>query len=166
MSRLKRWSKELAVLVLLVAVVSLGMDWLRSPQAPSDWSDTPLQTLTGETVSLQAMSQNKPLLIYFWATWCGVCKFTSPSVNQLAQEGENVLTVALRSGDTPQLERWLSKKGYQLPVVNDSSGQLSAQWQVSVTPTLVILYQGKMVQHTSGWSSYWGMKLRLWLAAF
>lgn len=166
MSRLKRWSKELAVLVLLVAVVSLGMDWLRSPQAPPDWSDTPLQTLTGETVSLQAMSQNKPLLIYFWATWCGVCKFTSPSVNQLAQEGENVLTVALRSGDTPQLERWLSKKGYQLPVVNDSSGQLSAQWQVSVTPTLVILYQGKMVQHTSGWSSYWGMKLRLWLAAF
>lgn len=150
MSRLKRWSKELAVLVLLVAVVSLGMDWLRSPQAPSDWSDTPLQTLTGETVSLQAMSQNKPLLIYFWATWCGVCKFTSPSVNQLAQEGENVLTVALRSGDAPQLERWLSKKGYQLPVVNDSSGQLSAQWQVSVTPTLVILYQGKMVQHTSG----------------
>ncbi|PHZ28636.1 protein disulfide oxidoreductase [Yersinia bercovieri] len=166
MSRLKRWSKELAVLVLLVAVVSLGMDWLRSPQAPSDWSDTPLQTLSGETVSLQAMSQNKPLLIYFWATWCGVCKFTSPSVNQLAQEGENVLTVALRSGDAPQLERWLSKKGYQLPVVNDSSGQLSAQWQVSVTPTLVILYQGKMVQHTSGWSSYWGMKLRLWLAAF
>ncbi|MGP6377993.1 protein disulfide oxidoreductase [Yersinia bercovieri] len=166
MSRLKRWSKELAVLVLLVAVVSLGMDWLRRPQAPPDWSDTSLQTLTGETVSLQAMSQNKPLLIYFWATWCGVCKFTSPSVNQLAQEGENVLTVALRSGDAPQLERWLSKKGYQLPVVNDSSGQLSAQWQVSVTPTLVILYQGKMVQHTSGWSSYWGMKLRLWLAEF
>ncbi|MBS0054831.1 protein disulfide oxidoreductase [Yersinia sp. Marseille-Q3913] len=166
MSRLKRWGKELAVLVLLLAVVSLGMDWLRSPQAPPDWSDTPLQTLTGETVSLQAMSQNKPLLIYFWATWCGVCKFTSPSVNQLVQEGENVLTVALRSGDAPQVERWLSKKGYQLPVVNDPSGQLSAQWQVSVTPTLVILYQGKMVQHTSGWTSYWGMKLRLWWAAF
>ncbi|CNL30846.1 protein disulfide oxidoreductase [Yersinia aleksiciae] len=166
MSRLKRWGKELAVLVLLVAVVSLGMDWLRSPQAPPDWSDTPLQTLTGERVSLQAMSQDKPLLIYFWATWCGVCKFTSPSVNQLVQEGENVLTVALRSGDASQVERWLSKKGYQLPVVNDPTGQLSAQWQVSVTPTLVILYQGKMVQHTSGWTSYWGMKVRLWLAAF
>ncbi|AKP32533.1 protein disulfide oxidoreductase [Yersinia aleksiciae] len=166
MSRLKRWGKELAVLVLLVAVVSLGMDWLRSPQAPPDWSDTPLQTLTGESVSLQAMSQDKPLLIYFWATWCGVCKFTSPSVNQLVQEGENVLTVALRSGDASQVERWLSKKGYQLPVVNDPTGQLSAQWQVSVTPTLVILYQGKMVQHTSGWTSYWGMKVRLWLAAF
>ncbi|CNK24029.1 putative metal resistance protein [Yersinia mollaretii] len=162
MSRLTRWGKELAVLVLLVAVVSLGMDWLRSPQLPPEGADTAWQTLAGESVSLQAMSQDKPLLIYFWATWCGVCKFTSPSVNQLVQEGENVLTVALRSGDAPQVERWLSKKGYQLPVVNDPTGQLSAQWQVSVTPTLVILYQGKMVQHTSGWTSYWGMKLRLW----
>ncbi|AVX37432.1 protein disulfide oxidoreductase [Yersinia massiliensis] len=166
MSRLKRWGKELVVLVLLVAVVSLGMDWLRSPQAPSDWSSTPLQTLTGETVSLQAMSQDKPLLIYFWATWCAVCKFTSPSVNQLVQEGENVMTVALRSGDGPQVEHWLRKKGYQMPVINDATGQLSAQWQVSVTPTLVVLYRGKMVQHTSGWTSYWGMKARLWLAAF
>ncbi|ATM95077.1 putative metal resistance protein [Yersinia frederiksenii] len=165
MSRLKRWGKELAILLLIVAVVSLGMDWLRSPQAPADWPDTALQTLAGKRVSLQEMSQEKPLLIYFWATWCGVCKFTTPSVNQLVQEGENVLTVALRSGDAAQVERWLSKKGYQLPVINDPQGQLSAQWQVSVTPTVVILYQGKMVQHTSGWTSYWGMKLRLWLAS-
>ncbi|WP_145552152.1 protein disulfide oxidoreductase [Yersinia mollaretii] len=165
MSRLRRWGKELAVLVLLLAVVSLGMAWLRSPQPPPEGADTAWQTLAGETVSLQAMSQDKPLLIYFWATWCGVCKFTSPSVNQLVQEGENVLTVALRSGDAPQVERWLSKKGYQLPVVNDPNGQLSAQWQVGVTPTLVIIYQGKMVQHTSGWTSYWGMKLRLWWAS-
>ncbi|MFA3779703.1 protein disulfide oxidoreductase [Yersinia sp. 1652 StPb PI] len=166
MSRLKRWGKELVILLVLVTVVSLGMDWLRSPQVPADWGDVSLQTLEGQTVSLKAMSQDKPLLIYFWATWCGVCKFTSPSVNQLVQEGENVMTVALRSGEAPQLERWLTKKGYRLPVINDPRGELSAQWQVSVTPTLVILYQGKMVQNTSGWSSYWGMKLRLWLASF
>ncbi|AJJ09745.1 redoxin family protein [Yersinia rohdei] len=166
MNRLKRWSKELAVLLLLVAVVSFTLDWLRSPQPPADWPDTALQTLSGERVSLQEMSQEKPLLLYFWATWCGVCKFTTPSVNQLVEEGENVLTLALRSGDAAQVERWLSKSGYQLPVINDPQGQVAGQWQVNVTPTVVILYQGKMVQHTSGWSSYWGMKLRLWLAFF
>ncbi|CNH24273.1 putative metal resistance protein [Yersinia thracica] len=166
MKRLKRWGKELLVLLLLAAVVSFAMDWLRSPQAPTDWPDTPWQTLAGKTVSLQEMSQERPLLIYFWATWCGVCKFTTPSVNQLVQEGENVLTVALRSGAPAQVETGLRKKGYQLPVINDPQGQLSAQWQINVTPTVVILYQGKMVQHTSGWTSYWGMKLRLWLASF
>ncbi|HDM8436786.1 TPA: protein disulfide oxidoreductase [Yersinia enterocolitica] len=166
MNRLKRWGKELLVLLLLVAVVSVAMDWLRSPQASADWPDTPWQTLAGKTVSLPEMSQEKPLLIYFWATWCGVCKFTTPSVNQLVQEGANVLTVALRSGDPAEVETWLRKKGYQLPVINDPHGELSAQWQINVTPTVVILYQGKMVQHTSGWTSYWGMKLRLWLASF
>ena len=166
MSRLKRWGKELVILLALVTVVSLAMDWLRSPQVPANWSDMSLQTLAGQTVSLKAMSQEKPLLIYFWATWCGVCKFTSPSVNQLVQEDENVMTVALRSGEAPQLERWLAKKDYRLPVINDPRGELSAQWQVGVTPTLVILYQGQMVQNTSGWTSYWGMKLRLWLASF
>lgn len=166
MNSLKRWGKELMVLLLLVVVVSLAMDWLRSPQAPTNWSDTSRQTLAGKVVSLSEMSQEKPLLIYFWATWCGVCKFTTPSVNQLVQEGENVLTVALRSGDPAQVETWLRKKGYPLPVINDPQGELSAQWQINVTPTVVILYQGKMVQHTSGWTSYWGMKLRLWLASF
>ncbi|CNJ81412.1 protein disulfide oxidoreductase [Yersinia aldovae] len=166
MNRLKRWGKELVILLLLIAAVSLGMDWLRSPQVPADWGDVPLQTLAGQTVSLKEMSQEKPLLIYFWATWCGVCKFTTPSVNQLVKEGENVLTVALRSGEAPQLERWLAKKGYQLPVINDPRGELSARWQIGVTPTLVILYQGNMVQNTSGWTSYWGMKLRMWLATF
>ena len=110
MNRLKRWGKELMVLLLLVVVVSVAMDWLRRPQAPANWPDTPRQTLAGKAVSLSEMSQEKPLLIYFWATWCGVCKFTTPSVNQLVQEGENALTVALRSGDSAQVETWLRKK--------------------------------------------------------
>ncbi|PYA56163.1 protein disulfide oxidoreductase, partial [Serratia marcescens] len=44
-------------------------------------------------------------------------------------------------------------------------GTLSAQWQIGVTPTFVVVSQGKVVQSTTGWTSYWGMKLRLWWAA-
>lgn len=62
MNRLKRWSKELLVLVLLAVVVSFAMDWLRSPQAPAGWPDTPWQTLAGKTVSLQEMSQENRCL--------------------------------------------------------------------------------------------------------
>ena len=98
------------MLALLVAVVSLGMDWLRSPQIPSDWSSTSLQTQTGKTVYLQVMSQDKPLLSNFWATWCAICKFTSSGVNQLVQEGENVVTVALRYVNRASVKHWLRKK--------------------------------------------------------
>jgi hypothetical protein len=75
-----------------------------------------------------------------------------------------VLTVALRSGDDAQVAKWLAGKRVALPVVNDPRGELSAQWQIGVTPTLVIISKGQVVQSTTGWTSYWGMKLRLWWA--
>lgn len=165
MARLKRWARELLVLALIVLVATFAMDWLRAPQAPPAFNNQMLETLDGERVSLAQLSESKPLLVYFWASWCAICRFTTPNVAKLVANGGNVLTVALRSGDNQQVERWLARKQLQLPVVNDQLGALSAQWQVGVTPTFVFISQGKVVQSTTGWTSYWGMKLRLWWAA-
>jgi thiol-disulfide isomerase/thioredoxin len=131
---------------------------------PATFDSTPLQTLDGQSVTLNAFSEERPLLLYFWASWCAVCRYTTPSVAQLVGEGENVMTIALRSGDPQEVSRWLARKQVQLPVVNDASGELSRNWQIGVTPTLVVLYQGEVVSSTTGWTSYWGMKLRLWWA--
>ena len=164
MARLRRWTRELLILLLIVLVAAFGMDWLRAPQAPAAFDSQVLTTLNGEQVSLAQLSQDKPLLVYFWDSWCGVCRFTTPYVARLVGEGDNVLTVALRSGDDSQVAQWLAGKRVTLPVVNDPRGELSAQWQIGVTPTLVIISKGQVVQSTTGWTSYWGMKLRLWWA--
>jgi len=164
MAKLRRWGRELLILLLIVLAVVMAMDWLRAPQAAVAFDAQALTTLSGERVSLAQRSRDKPLLVYFWASWCGVCRFTTPYVARLAEEGGNVLTVALSSGDDLQVEQWLARKRLTLPVVNDPHGELSAQWQVGVTPTLVVISQGKVVQSTTGWTSYWGMKLRLWWA--
>lgn len=164
MAKLRRWGREFLILLLIVLAVVMAMDWLRAPQAPVAFDAQALTTLSGERVSLAQLSRDKPLLVYFWASWCGVCRFTTPYVARLAEEGGNVLTVALRSGDDLQVEQWLARKRLTLPVVNNPHGELSAQWQVGVTPTLVVISQGKVVQSTTGWTSYWGMKLRLWWA--
>lgn len=71
-------------------------------------------------------------------------------VARLAAEGENVMTVALRSGDDAEVARWLARKGVDFPVVNDANGALSAGWEISVTPTLVVVSQGRVVFTTSG----------------
>ena len=116
-------------------------------------------------VSLAAMSHERPLLLYVWATWCGVCRYTTPSVAALANDGGNVMTVALRSGDNAALARWLAHKKMALPTINDASGQLSQRWEVQVTPTLVVISRGEVKSVTTGWTSGWGMRLRLWLAS-
>lgn len=155
--------------MLLLALIALAvvtvMDWLNAPQAPPAFDAQTLTSLDGERVSLAQLSDERPLLVYFWASWCGVCRFTTPDVARLQAEGSNVLTVALRSGDDTQVKQWLARKRLALPVVNDPAGALSAQWRIGVTPTFVVISQGKVVQSTTGWTSYWGMKLRLWWAA-
>lgn len=161
-SKLRRWGREGLVLLLLLSAVLLLLDGWRAPQLPATFDSAPLRTLDGSTVTLGSLSEERPLLLYFWASWCGVCRFTTPDVALLAAEGANVMTVALRSGDEQRVAGWLEKKKVALPVINDEQGALSGSWQINVTPTLVVLYKGEMVSSTTGWTSYWGMKLRLW----
>ena len=164
MNKLKRLGREALLLLVLIAGVVYALDSFRAPQAPLAFADQQLQTIDGETVTLAALSEQRPLLIYFWASWCGICRYTTPAVAEMADEDANVLSVALRSGEAQNITDYLQAKGYSLPVVNDKTGALSSSWQVGVTPTLVIINKGQVVSTTTGWTSSWGMKLRLWWA--
>jgi protein-disulfide isomerase-like protein with CxxC motif len=52
-----------------------------------------------------------------------------------------------------------------LPTVNDPAARLARQWDVQVTPTLIVISRGEVKSITTGWTSGWGMRLRLWLAS-
>lgn len=163
--KLGRRVREIAAFLAIALVVSLVVDYLRRPALPETFISQPLQTIDGQTVDLAAMSQQRPLLIYVWATWCGICRMTTPSVISLAADGGNVVTVAMRSGDDASLASWMERKRMTLPTVNDPGGGLARQWGVQVTPTLVIVSKGRVASVTSGWTSGWGIRLRLWLAS-
>ena len=164
--RWRRWGKEALWLLLLALINTTLLDLWRSPALP-EGSPLPVLTLQdGTQADLQAMSRDKPLLVYYWASWCGVCRFTTPTVEQLWQEGENVLTVALRSGSDEPLRAGMAKKGLTFPTHNDESGDLAARWQVGVTPTFLVIKDGALVSSTTGWSSAWGLRLRLLWASW
>lgn len=113
-----------------------------------------------------------PTLVYFWGSWCGICKTTSPSVSTLTKEalqqdsGYQILSVALSSGSDEEIQNYLTANEYSFPIINDDSGQISQQWGVAVTPSFFIINpQGEITTTSSGMTSLWGMKLRLWLAS-
>lgn len=163
--RWRRWGKEALWLLLIALVISTLLDLWRSPTLPEGAMSAPVTLQDGTSTDLATLSRGKPLLVYYWASWCGVCLFTTPAVQQLRQEGENVLTVALRSGNAEQLGKGMSKKGLTFPTHNDESGDLAAKWQVGVTPTFLVIKDGTLVSSTTGWSSKWGLQLRLWWAS-
>lgn len=90
-------------------------------------------------MALQITSENfkeltasgKPLVVDFWATWCGPCKRLAPIIEELASEYEGRVNIG------------------KCDVEEDD--ELAAQFQVSSIPTIVFINaQGEMVQRLVG----------------
>jgi peroxiredoxin len=124
---------------------------------------------TGQAPSLSSIDYSKgPTLVYFWGSWCPICRTTSPFVSSVAHANEfNVMSIALSSGSDEEIDRYLKKHHYRFETLNDDNGQISKVWGVAVTPSMFIIdTQGEIRFTTTGMTSLWGMKLRLWLASF
>lgn len=168
---LKSWIKNILQFLLLLVVLSFAVDWWRRPNVPLNAADKPLLLLSDgiqlakgreEMTTLLQQSRDKTLLLYFWGSWCGVCKHTSPTVQHLHDEGVPVLGIAVRSGRDADVRAYLRERGLRFDNVNDADGGLSRQWQMKVTPTIVLVRDGQVVHTTTGIASYWGLKMRLW----
>lgn len=164
-NRWRRWLRETPQWLLMLVLITLAVDWWRAPSQPLQAADTPLLLIDNRRVTLRELSRARPLLVYFWGSWCGVCRHTSPAVDKLARNGHNVLGVALQSGSDAEISAYLQRHDWQFANLNDDNGDWSRQWQVAATPTLVMVKDGQMRFATSGVSSYWGLRLRLWLVS-
>ena len=71
-----RWIKEILTFILIITVVSIAIDAWRSRAMPStNMPSLSFSTLEGDWVDIKKMSNDKPVLLYFWATWCPVCNY-------------------------------------------------------------------------------------------
>lgn len=85
--------------------------------------------LTNLNFEDEVMRSDKPVLIDFFATWCGPCRMVSPIVDEIAQERSDV-------------------KVCKVDV--DEQGELAAQFGVSSIPMLVVVKNGKVTAQNIG----------------
>ncbi|GJP27808.1 thioredoxin [Mycobacterium marinum] len=80
--------------------------------------------------STEVLSSNKPVLVDFWATWCGPCKMVAPVLEEIATERADKLTVA------------------KLDV--DANPETARNFQVVSIPTMILFKDGEPVKRIVG----------------
>jgi thiol-disulfide isomerase/thioredoxin len=110
----------------------------------------PAPKLTSTTLDGKAFdtaAQARPLVVYFWATWCDPC--SGPYLSELQTAAERhaaavTTTLVATSDQLDSVTAFVVAHGIRLPVVNDSggvndNGSFAHSWGINATPTLVML---------------------------
>ncbi len=87
-------------------------------------------TLTSENFEQEVLNSSVPVLVDFWATWCGPCRMLGPVIEEIANE----------SGDA-----------YKVGKVNvDEQSYLASQYRIDVIPTVMVFKAGQIVASSVG----------------
>lgn len=83
----------------------------------------------------------KPIVLNFWAYWCGPCQMEMPEFNRVYEElgGEVVFLMVHADPNTDQGKAMVEENGYTFPVVYDEMGQAAATYGITAFPTTFFL---------------------------
>lgn len=159
----RRWRSTLIYLLILLAVYLGARAWQLRGVAQGEPPPLAGELIDGRFVAL-ADYRGRPLLLHFWASWCGICRAEQGSIAAIADDHQ-VLTVATRSGDAAALRDYMRREGVDFAVLSDPDGAVAARYGLRGVPTSLVLgTDGRIRFREVGWSSGPGLRLRLWLA--
>ena len=88
------------------------------------------KTVTDATFADEVLQADGPVLVDFWAEWCGPCKMVSPVLDEIAGEYPDKITVA--------------------KVNNDENPGIARDYQIMSIPTMSVFQKGQVVKSIVG----------------
>jgi len=153
-NKLLKYTKELIVLIITVTIFTNGVSLYRS----TSLNKLPLP------IALH-VEPKKPIMIHFWATWCPVCKTEIDNIQRLSKDYQ-VITIAVKSGTTQEIQTYLNERGFDFKFINDKDAVLAQKFGVNIYPTTIIYNQYREVVFSDiGYTSTFGLYLRMWWAS-
>ncbi len=98
-----------------------------------------LSTLSGEAFRMQEQT-GRPLVLAFWASWCGPCRLELPALSELAAQRPDVDFYAVNVDRKQGPARAFSKQvSFDLPILWDNEAKVMGLFQVMSMPTLFVI---------------------------
>ncbi|MCD8046004.1 MAG: thioredoxin [Clostridiales bacterium] len=85
--------------------------------------------ITADNFDEEVMNSDKPVLLDFWATWCGPCRMVGPVLEEIAAERSDIKVGKVNVDEEPELAK---------------------EFQVSSIPMLVVIKDGEITNQTVG----------------
>ena len=163
-----RWRRWLVELILFAALLVAFQAWqLRATPSAGvapDFTGTQIDGGAFDLADYRTTHPGQPVLLYFWADWCPVCRTTAGSVSSIAADWP-VMTLATQSGDAAAVRRFMQEKSYQWPTLTDADGQILQRYRLPGTPAFVVIAPDGNIRFVSvGYTTEIGLRLRLWWA--
>ena len=113
--------------------------------------DLKIRLMNGSSTTLHQLSQDGPLLIDFWATWCVPCKKVMKYLNQYHEDySNNNFKVLMINTDTPRslgkVRGFIKSQNYSFYVGMDPNKVLSKKLNGMIMPTLILVDKGGVIK--------------------
>lgn len=118
------------------------------PQEGRRAPDIEAASLSGEAVSLGAW-RGAPVVIVFWASWCGPCREEVPEIAALREHyGDRIHLLGVNAGEESSVAvRAVREWGISWPVVTDPTASIARTYSVSAIPLVLVLDEDGLVRY-------------------
>ena len=140
--------------ILTIAIIFMTLVWSivgcssPAPQVGKQAPDFQLPNLEGQSISLSDF-RGSPILLNFWATWCGPCRQEMPFIQGIFEEqtSENLVILAVNIGEnSAAVKNFMQSGNYSFPVLLDTDQDVALEYNVRAIPTTFFIDKDGIIQ--------------------
>jgi thiol-disulfide isomerase/thioredoxin len=122
--------------IALGRITGIDSGATQPPQTGQPAPDFYFETPEGESTSLSQL-QGTPVLVNFWATWCGPCRAEMPFLQQIHQDwpADKLVLLAVNVGEnSSQVSQFMESAGFSFTVLLDQQAAVARRYNVTGIP--------------------------------
>ena len=163
----RRWRRRAAEALLFIAIVIGVQLWQTrdTPRGPApEFAGRLVDGQPFDLATWRATHAGRPVMLYFWAEWCPICKTTAGNVGNVSADWP-VTSIAIQSGTAAQVARVMDEKGYRWPTLADAAAEILRRYGLAGVPSFIVINPAGDIRFVAvGYTSEIGLRLRLWWA--